>query len=118
MGTFKTHLGISDGNGGAPQWIEALVDTGATYTVLPFSLLHELVGIQPYREVEFTLADGSKRVFPIGEARLHIEDREATNPVVFGEEGRYLIGATTLQILGLIPDTTNHRLIPAPELPI
>ena len=116
MGTFKARLGISDGNGGATQWIEALVDTGATYTVLPSSLLHDLVGIQPKREMEFTLADGRKMALPMGEARLYIEDRDAVNPVVFGEEGRYLIGATTLQVLGLIPDTTNHKLIPAPEL--
>ena len=92
------------------------MDTGATYTVLPSSLLHELVGIQPQREMEFTLADGRKMELPMGEARLYIEGRDAVNPVVFGEEGRYLIGATTLQVLGLIPDTTNHKLIPAPEL--
>ena len=28
----------------------------------------------------------------------------------------YLLGAVTLQSLGLIADTTHHRLIPAPEL--
>ena len=38
--------------------------------------------------------------------------------MVFGEEGQYLAGATTLQVLGLIPDTTNHKLGPAPKLPI
>ncbi len=28
----------------------------------------------------------------------------------------YLLGATSLQSLDLVPDTTNHQLIPAPTL--
>lgn len=116
MGTFKTRLGVSDGNGGATEWIEALVDTGATYTVLPASLLHGLLGVQPRVQEEFTLADGRKMLMQVGEARHHVEDREATSRVVFGDEGQYLLGATALQELGLIPDTTNHTLIPAPKL--
>ena len=52
----------------------------------------------------------------MGEARFYVGDREGTSPVVFGAEDTYLLGATTLQVLGLIADTTNHRLIPAPEL--
>ena len=116
MGTFKTRLGVSDGNGGATQWVEALVDTGATYTVLPASLLHGLLGVEPRAQAEFTFGDGRKMLMPVGEARHHVEDREATSRVVFGNEGQYLLGATALQELGLIPDTANHRLIPAPEL--
>ena len=118
MGTFAAHIGVSDGNGGATQWVDALVDTGATFTVLPDSVLRERIGVQPEQCMEFTLADGRKTQFPVGEARLSIKGREATNRVVFGEEDQYLIGATTLQVLGLIPDTTNHKLIPAPKLPI
>ena len=116
MGTFKTRLGVSDGNGGATQWVEALVDTGATYTVLPSSLLQGLLGVQPRVQEEFTFADGRKMLKPVGEARHHVEDREAISRVVFGDDGQYLLGATALQELGLIPDTTNHRLIPAPKL--
>ena len=44
-----------------------MVDTGAIYTVLPESLLNEHVGIRPKRHVEFVLADGSKKSFPVGE---------------------------------------------------
>ena len=43
---------------------------------------------------------------------------EATNRVVFGEEGQYLLGATTLQVFGLIPDTSRHELVPASKLPL
>ena len=118
MGTFAAQIGVSDGNGGATQWVDALVDTGATFTVLPDSVLREQVGVHPEETMEFTLADGSKTQFPVGEARLSVEGRQATSRVVFGEEDQYLVGATTLQVLGLIPDTTNHKLVPAPKLPI
>ena len=115
---FTARLGVSDGNGGATQWVDAQVDSGAKHTVLPASLLSDVVGITPTAEREFTLADGSKVSMPIGEARLYVQDREAFSPVIFGVEGKYLLGATTLQILDLIPDTSNERLIPAPELTI
>ena len=114
MGTFKARLGVSNGNGGPVKVVEAMVDTGAIYTVLPESLLNEHVGIRPKRHVEFVLADGSKKSFPVGEARFEADDEDAMSLVVFGAEDQYLLGAMTLQALGLIADTTNHRLIPAP----
>ena len=116
VGTFSAKVGVNDGNGGASLWVEALVDTGATYSVLPESLLREQVGIQPTGHRRFVYADGREALLPIGEARICVEDVEATNLVVFGEENQYLLGATTLQVLGLIPDTTSHRLISAPSL--
>ena len=115
MGLIQTRLGINNGNGGDTQWVEALVDTGASHTALPASLL-TLLGIQEKRSEIFTLADGREMPFSIGEARIYVEDREAVSPVVFGAEGRYLLGAISLQVLGLIPDTTNERLIPTPKL--
>ena len=118
MGTFRTRVGVSNGNGGEPEWVNALVDTGATYTVLPDSMLRERVGVSPTRQRVFTFGDGRQTAFPVGEARLHVDGLEATSSVVFGEEDQYLLGATTLQELGLIADTTNHELIPAPKLPI
>ena len=116
MGTFSARLGVNNGNGGDTQWVEALVDTGATFTVLPASLLQSKVGVEPTAQMTFTLASGEKRSLPIGDVRLTVEDKEGPGRVVFGEEGQYLLGATTLQMLGLMPDTSNHRLIPAPLL--
>ncbi len=116
MGAFTVRIGVSNGNGGATQWVEALVDTGATFTVLPASVLRERVGVQPAGQMRFTFADGREALLPVGEAVLRIDGQQATNRVVFGEEGQYLLGATTLQVLGLIPDTSSHRLVPAPKL--
>ena len=117
MGTFSARLGINNGNGGDTGWVKAQVDTGAIHTLVPATLVAKL-GIKPIREEVFSLADGSKKVFPTGYAFFCIDDNEvpSPSPVVFGDSDKCLLGATTLQILGLIADTTNHRLIPTPEL--
>lgn len=92
-----------------------LVDTGATHSALPASFLREL-GVSPDDEREFALADRDLRTYPVGELRFSVGERERTAPVIFGDEGMYLLGATSLQSLDLVPDTTNHQLIPAPSL--
>ena len=116
MGTFNTQVGVGNPADREFQWVEALVDTGATYSMMPASLLGELLHLSPAREVVFTLADGREQRHGVGEARFKIEDQEQTSPVIFGPEDLYLLGATSLQTFGLIADTTNHRLIPAPKL--
>ena len=117
MAVFQTRIGVSDGNGSQVEWINALVDIGATYSVLPASLLSKL-NVRSRTVRRFTLADGEIQEFPVGEAQFIIGDDVATSRVVFGGEDTYLLGATTLQIFGLIPDTTNHRLIPVDVLPL
>lgn len=92
-----------------------LVDTGATHSALPPSFLREL-GVTPDDEREFALADSEMRVYPVGELSFSVGDRERTAPVIFGDEGMFLLGATALQSLDLVPDTTNHQLIAAPTL--
>ena len=113
MGMFSARIGVSDGNGGTPRYVDATVDTGAVYTLLPANLLRR-VGVEPYGHETFEIADGTTVELPVGEARITIGDKGRVSPVVFGDSERYLLGAITLQTLGLIPDTTNHRLIPAP----
>ena len=68
------------------------------------------------REDTFILADGSRQKLAVGDAHIAVAGRVAPSPVVFGAEDRFLLGATSLQSLGLVADTTNHRLMPAPEL--
>ncbi len=116
MGTFTETVYVSDGNGGPGVSVEVLVDTGATFTVLPASLLRDRLGIKHRREDTFILADGTRQTLPIGDIHIAAAGWEAPSPVVFGAGDRFLMGATSLQSLGLVADTTNHRLIPAPEL--
>ena len=74
------------------------------------------MGVRPRRSLVFTLATGERKRLPVGEALFRVDDQESTSTVVFGQEDQYLLGATTLQDLALIPDTANHELIPAPKL--
>ena len=93
-----------------------LVDTGATYTVLPASVLGGL-GVEAFRTVRLRLADGRVVERPLGEVGIEIEGYSASaTPVVFGDEGTYLLGSVTLEQLGLAPDPIEKRLKPVEAL--
>ena len=127
MGAFEAKVAVGRDKSGPFREVTALVDTGATYSMLPSTLLREL-GVEPSIEREFTLADGRKQRMGLGEVRFRIDPAEVgngngavdevTSRVVFGPEDRFLLGAVTLQTFGLIADTTHHKLIPSPELTI
>ena len=106
MGLFKAEVQVRNPAGGAFVEISPVVDTGAVYSMLPESLLCQELGLAPQDAKEFTLADGTKRTYGIGEARFRVEDVERTTPVIFEDDDMYLLGAVTLQSLGLIADTT------------
>ena len=67
MGTFKWPLRISSMDGQQAQDIEATVDTGASFTTLPSSLLREL-GIEPTGKRGFLVADGRRVEMEFGQA--------------------------------------------------
>ena len=96
--------------------VELLVDTGATYTVLPARLLERL-GVEAFRKVRLRLADGRIVEKPLGEVGIEIGGyRVSATPVVFGEEGIYLLGSVTMEQLGLAPDPAEKRLRPIEAL--
>lgn len=92
--------------------IELVVDTGATYTTLPASLLEKL-RVKPVRSIRVRLADNRVVEKFVGEVGIEIEGYSATaTPVIFGDEGVYLLGSVTMEQLGLAPDPINKRLRP------
>ena len=111
MGTFSVTLDIGNLEGGPTETLEALVDTGAFYSQAPASLLQKL-GIKPYRNEVFELADGSRREYPVGTARVILDGREELTPVIFGPEVEPILGALTLELLGKVVDPVNRRLEP------
>lgn len=115
MGTFYVDIGIGHPHGGDLRPVSPLVDTGAIHSMMPKSLLTDL-RLAPLERVRFTLADGSAVHYGFGEARFRIEGRQRTCPVIFGPEGQYLLGATTLESFNLMADTTNLQLIPVERL--
>ena len=112
MGTFNWPVQISSLDGEHTREIEATVDTGATYTVLPANLLREL-GVWVTRQARFELGDGRIVDMDIGEARATINGTSAFTQVVFGDDDTApLLGAVTLEELLLAVDPVNQRLVP------
>lgn len=92
---------------------EFLVDSGAVYSVVPQNVLKAL-GIKPTSSQEFILANGEIIKKPIGNAYFEYQGKIRAAPVVFGEKGIFLLGATTIEAFGLILDPIRRELKPLP----
>ncbi|MDH5187265.1 MAG: aspartyl protease family protein [candidate division WOR-3 bacterium] len=114
-----TVLEVEVGNPANPkvlEKIEFLVDSGAIYSVVPIPILERL-GIKPLTEQEFRLADGTKIVRKKGVALFKYGDRIGGADVIFGEDGdSMLLGAFTLEALGLTLDPLRRELKPLPMI--
>ena len=111
MGTF-THPITLIGPAGEKQTVEALVDTGATFTSIPRGILTEL-GVESRREVRLRLADGKSHTQQLGRVLIQLDGIEEVTFVVFGEpESPPTIGAVTLETLLLGVDPAGKRLVP------
>ncbi len=92
--------------------LEFLVDSGAVYTLLPEDTWRKL-GLRRKRTMGFVLADGTKIERDISECVIELPQGEATTPVILGEKGdEALLGAVTLEILGLVLNPFNRTLLP------
>ncbi|MGH7858597.1 MAG: aspartyl protease family protein [Candidatus Binatia bacterium] len=113
MGTFTVRVALPDGSD-----IEALVDTGATFSKLPSGVLRRL-GVPSDFETTVELGDGRLIRRKVGYVRLGLGRRRAPVPVMFGgSREEPLVGATTLEILGFRPDPVRLRLVEARHLEI
>ena len=117
MATFYVDIGIGHPLGGDFLPVSALVDTGSTHSVMPESLLASL-SLAPLGRRTYRIADGNFVQRDVGEVRFRIENTERTCPVIFGSEGEYLLGATTLGNFDLMVDPTSSkpRLVSIGEL--
>jgi len=96
--------------------LEFLIDSGAIYSVVPADVLNEL-GIRPLTTQSFRLADGSKIVRNKGVAVFKYGEQIGGADVIFGEEGdSTLLGAFTLEALGLALDPLKRELKPLPMI--
>lgn len=92
--------------------VEFLVDSGAVYSLVPGKVLDEL-DIEPYKEMSFSLADGTSVKRKISSAYFEFEGEGGPAPVIYGEEGDSpLLGATTLEALGLVLNPFTRTLHP------
>lgn len=114
-----TVLEIEVGNTATPEItekLEFLIDSGAIYSVVPTPILERL-GIKPFAEQSFRLADGSKIVRKKGGALFKYQEQVGGADVIFGEDGDcLLLGALTLTAPGLTLDPLRRELKPLPMI--
>ena len=111
MSTFTVPIQVGASRSGRYVSMDALVDTGATYTVIPKDVLDEL-GVVVEETRFFEIADGTEIQLQSGEASIRVGDKRVTVVVVFGPEGASpLLGATTLEMASLAVDPIREVLV-------
>ena len=110
-----TTLAVEIANPATPevrQRLEFIVDSGATYSVVPSPILRRLK-IKPLTRESVRLANGTSIVRRKGEAIFKYQKWIGGSDVIFGEKGdATLLGALTLEALGLSLDPIRRELKP------
>ena len=112
MGTFSIEIGV--GGPGRDRWVtvDALVDTGATMTSMPGSVLRSL-GVEPMAKKVFQFAQGEVRTMEVGQTWVRFQGQEIITQVLFNDEGTPpLLGALALEGALMGVDPVAQRLIP------
>ena len=94
---------------------ELLVDSGAVYSLMPVKELKKL-GIKAVREEVFSLGNGETVTKKVGNALFEFDGKIGAAPIIFGDEGVYLLGVTALEAMGFMLDPLRRELKPAPML--
>ncbi len=116
MGTFNVEIAIGDS--ARERWVtmDALVDTGASITAMPGSILNEL-GVEPVASERFRFAQGEVRTMQIGYTWLRLAGKEILTQVLFNEENSpALLGALALEGAYLGVNPVEQTLIPVDGL--
>jgi len=96
--------------------VEFLVDSGATYSLVPAEILQSL-GIEPHSVREFILGNGEIVQRKMGTALFEYRGERGDSLVMFGEPGDSpLIGVTTLEGFGFVLDPFRRELKPLPMM--
>jgi len=105
--------GVVKGSSSKQVSVNFLVDSGASYTLLRPEQW-KAIRLKPKRSMTFTLADGTMIKRNISECFISLPQGEGHTPVILGEDGdEPLLGAVTLEILGLTLNPFNRTLQPA-----
>ena len=116
MGHVTTQVTISNAEDPTlTSTVEGLVDTGATFTVIPRALAEELqLPITGRRSVRTATGDVE---LDRGRAMVQINGQSEINPVLISETlDRVLVGVITLETLSLTVDPTRGELKEADTL--
>jgi clan AA aspartic protease len=117
MGALKTSVTIANpGEHSRSEEIALLVDTGATFTVLPPDMWQR-IGLTSEITRRLRTADGRVLEREQGLAYIEIDGQRGTVPVVQGgQDDMPVLGVTSLEILGLAFDPVRRELVPSEHL--
>lgn len=114
MGIFRYRIEVGRTEAGPFIPVDAVVDTGATCTVLPRPIVAEL-GLEPRKQREFVLADGRRVTRGLASVFVRLDGDVMSTPCVLDDEAaEALLGAVTLEEFGLAVDPIRKQLVPAP----
>lgn len=112
MGTFSHTIAIASSPGGPYETVDALVDSGATYMLMPLTILQRL-GVRPLRKQPFILANGARTEYDISIVWVRIGGEERPTVCIWGEaSSKPLLGTYTLEGFLLGIDPVNKTLVP------
>ncbi len=114
MGTFSIAARLTNPQQPGQHVVQnLLVDTGATWTMLPAEVVAQL-GLTATRQRSVTLANGERVTYPAGQVAIQLNGEEVITVFLAGPSGCLaLLGAVTLEEFGLAPDPVRKALVPA-----
>ncbi len=111
MGTFSHPITLIGPTGGPLETLDALVDTGATFSSIPGTVLERL-GVSAEWQVRLGLADGSIVQRDMGRVDAEIDGERRPVICVFSpDDAPVLIGAHTLEAFLLMGGPAEQRLV-------
>ena len=113
MGAIIQTVRLANVDGRRSLDVEAVVDTGTLFTMVPALLLRKL-GVSPIDRFPLVLQDGRRMEYDLGRATATAEGRSIDTLVLFGEDNdRPRLGTYTLDGLRLAVDPVRGKLVPA-----
>jgi predicted aspartyl protease len=113
VGLFKSKLAVwNPASPSRVEELELLVDTGASYSWFMRERL-EALGIRPTGRMQFRTIDGRVLERDVAPVFVRSDGHVGGDTVVVAESGdAEVLGAHTLESLGLAADPVQRRLIP------
>lgn len=109
MGHLHTDITVR-GSRATAELNNVLIDTGATYTVLPEKVLEEVGAWGPLSEVEIELGNQQKVKAEAYGVAIKIKEVEAPAISITFEGAQTVVGVETLESIGLKLDPTTGEL--------
>jgi len=120
MGTFSTDCMVTNilDRSRSVEVPNLLVDTGSEYTWIPHRILESIGIAREKKDLSFVMANGAQITRSVGFAILRVSTSFTVDEVVFAEDGDLLLlGARTLEGMGLSIDPRQKKLVASGPLP-